>query len=313
MTGFYGMAYLMTGKNPSRQGNSPNGSPSVGLYEASDAPFYIACANDRLYRRLVIDVLNRPDLAGESAAFISLNRGKRGITLDLTKPAACEVARELITRADVVVENFSSGVMKKYGLDYAAVAPGNPRLVYCSISAYGRQGPFASRPGFDPITQAESGFMSLNGFPDGEPVRTGSPIVDMATGMSACNAILLALIARDRLGRGQQVEVALIDTAVAMTGFYGMAYLINGNNPGRFGNSPNGSPTVGVYRASDGPLYMACANDRLYRRLVTDVLERPDLVDDPDFATNIARCANREVVDKVVIYSAICLRPRWHV
>jgi len=134
------------------------------------------------------------DLAGESAAFVSLNRNKRGIALDLTKPEACDVARALIARADVVVENFSSGVMKKYGLDYASVAPGNPRLVYCSISAYGRQGPFASRPGFDPITQAESGFMSLNGFPDGPPVRTGPPAVDMLSGMSACNAILLALI-----------------------------------------------------------------------------------------------------------------------
>jgi formyl-CoA transferase len=112
------------------------------------------------------------DLAGESAAFISLNRGKRGIVLDFANPAACDVARELIARADVVVENFSAGVMKKYGLDYPSVEPSNPRLVYCSISAYGRQGPFASRPGFDPITQAESGFMSLNGFPDGPPVRT---------------------------------------------------------------------------------------------------------------------------------------------
>ena len=168
------------------------------------------------------------EIGGESAAFISLNRNKRGIALDFTNPAALEVARELIAKADVVVENFSGGVMKKYGLDYASVAPTNPRLIYCSISAYGRKGEFALRPGFDPITQAESGFMSLNGFPDGEPVRTGPPIVDMATGMSACNAILLALIARDRLGRGQQVEVALIDTAVAMTGFYGMAYLISG-------------------------------------------------------------------------------------
>src|ERR1700748_3057832 len=114
------------------------------------------------------------DLAGESAAYISLTRGKRGMALDLTKPEACDVARELIARADVVVENFSSGVMKKYGLDYASVAPGNPRLVYCSISAYGRQGPFASRPGFDPITQAESGFMSLNGFSGGSPGGTGT-------------------------------------------------------------------------------------------------------------------------------------------
>src|SRR5215467_16068412 len=182
------------------------------------------------------------ELGGESAAYLSLNRNKHGIALDLTVPEAREVARELIARADVVVENFSATVMEKFGLDYASVEPTNPRLVYCSISAYGRKGPFAARPGFDPITQAESGFMSLNGFADGPPVRTGPPIVDMATGMSACNAILMALIARDRLGKGQQVEVALFDIAMSMTTFYGMAYLINGTNPGRFGNSPNGSP-----------------------------------------------------------------------
>jgi crotonobetainyl-CoA:carnitine CoA-transferase CaiB-like acyl-CoA transferase len=234
------------------------------------------------------------EIGGESAAYLSLNRNKRGIALDFTNPEALEVARELIAKADVVVENFSGGVMKKFGLDYASVEPSNPRLVYCSISAYGRKGPFALRPGFDPITQAESGFMSLNGFPDGQAVRTGPPIVDMATGMSACNAILLALLARDRLGRGQHVEVALIDIAVAMTGFYGMAYLISGKNPGRFGNSPNGSPSVGVYEASDGPFYIACANDRLYRRLVMEVLERPDLVTDPQFANRKARTANKE-------------------
>src|SRR3981189_1896031 len=201
------------------------------------------------------------DLAGESAAFISLNRNKRGIALDFTNPAARDVALELIAKADVVVENFSAGIMKKYGLDYASVAPGNPRLVYCSISAYGRQGPFASRPGFDPITQAESGFMSLNGFPDAPPVRTGPPAIDMVTGMSACNAILLALFARDRLGRRQHVGGALVDGALGMTGFYGMAYLMTGGNPTRQGNSPNGSPSVGVYHGSDAPFFLACAND----------------------------------------------------
>jgi len=233
------------------------------------------------------------DLGGESAAYVSLNRNKRGIALDLANPEGCEIARELIARADVVVENFSSGVMKKYGLDYASVAPDNPRLIYCSISAYGRQGPFASRPGFDPITQAESGFMSLNGFPDGPPVRTGPPAVDLLTGMSACNAILLALVARDRLGRGQQVEVALFDTAVAMTQFYGMAYLMTGVNPSRQGNSPNGSPSVGVYEASDSPFYIACANDRLYRRLVIEVLGRPDLASG-EFGDRRSRSANKE-------------------
>ena len=234
------------------------------------------------------------EAGGESAAYLSLNRNKRGIVLDLSTPSGRDVARDLMLRADIVVENFSASVMGKFGLDYASIARVNPRLIYCSISAYGRKGPFAMRPGFDPITQAESGFMSLNGFQDGPPVRTGPPIVDMATGMSACNAILLALIARDRLGRGQRVEVALFDVAMNMTGFYGMAYLLSGTNPGRFGNSPNGSPTVGVYEASDGPLYVACANDRLYRRLVIEVLGRPDLISDPQFATRKARSTNKE-------------------
>jgi crotonobetainyl-CoA:carnitine CoA-transferase CaiB-like acyl-CoA transferase len=240
------------------------------------------------------------EVAGESAAFLSLNRNKRGIALDLAVPEAREVARDLIAKADVVVENFSAAVMGKFGLDYASVSPTNPRLIYCSISAYGRSGPFAWRPGFDPITQAESGFMSLNGFPDGPPVRTGPPIVDMATGMSACNAILLALLARERLGKGQLVEVALFDMAMAMTGFYGMAYLMNGINPGRFGNSPNGSPSVGVYEASDGPFYIACANDRLYRRLVTDVLDRSDLVTDPQFASRKERWTNKEKLRAII-------------
>jgi crotonobetainyl-CoA:carnitine CoA-transferase CaiB-like acyl-CoA transferase len=240
------------------------------------------------------------EIGGESAAFISLNRNKRDIALDLTNPAARDVARDLISRADVVVENFSASVMEKFGLDYPSVAPSNPRLVYCSISAYGRKGPFSYRPGFDPITQAESGFMSLNGFADGPPVRTGPPIVDMATGMSAVNAILLALMARQRLGKGQQVEVALFDIAQSLTGFYGMAYLINGMNPGRFGNSPNGSPTVGLYEAADGPLYMACANDRLYRRLVTEVLEKPDLLNDPLFINRKVRSQNKEKLRAII-------------
>jgi crotonobetainyl-CoA:carnitine CoA-transferase CaiB-like acyl-CoA transferase len=248
-------------------------------------------------------VYDHAEIGGESAAFISLNRNKRGIALDFTNPKALEVVRELIAKADVVVENFSGGVMKKFGLDYASVQPANPRLVYCSISAYGREGAYALRPGFDPITQAESGFMSLNGFAEGPPLRTGPPIIDLATGMSACNAILLALMAREKLGRGQQVEVALFDIAMAMTTFYGTAYLISGDNPGRFGNSPNGSPTVGVFEASDGPLYMACANDRLVRRLLSDVFERPDLLTDSRFDSRRTRTANkvelRAIIDRI--------------
>src|ERR1700712_2867014 len=251
------------------------------------------------------------EIGGESAAYISLNRNKRGIALDFTNPAALELARQLIAKADVVVENFSGGVMKKYGLDYASVVATNPRLIYCSISAYGRKGEFALRPGFDPITQAESGFMSLNGFPDGPPVRTGPPAIDMVTGMSACNAILLALLARDRLGRGQQVEVALFDVALAMTGFYGMAYLMTGANPSRQGNSPNGSPSVGLYDASDAPFYIACANDRLDRRLVTEVLDRPDLASG-EFADRRSRTANKDKLRAILmeIFSQD-LRENW--
>jgi crotonobetainyl-CoA:carnitine CoA-transferase CaiB-like acyl-CoA transferase len=252
------------------------------------------------------------DLAGESAAFITLNRNKRGIVLDLTNPAARDVARDLISRADVVVENFSGGVMERFGLDYAAVSVTNPRFVYCSISGYGRLGPFATRPGFDPITQAESGFMSLNGFPDGPAVRTGSPIVDFATGMSACNAILMALFARDRLGHGQRVEVALFDIAVALTGFYGMTYLMTGVNQSRFGNSPNGSPSVGIYEASDGPFYIACANDRLYRRLVIEVLGRPDLASGAEFADRRKRTANKDKLRAILAgIFAGDLRDNW--
>src|SRR6202165_1380792 len=162
-----------------------------------------------------------------------------------------------------------------------------------------RSPPMAGRgrfsPGLDfaPIPQAESGFMSLNGFADGPPVRTGPPAVDMLTGMAACNAILLALFARDRIGRGQHVEVALFDVALAMTQFYGMAYLMTGVNPSRQGNSPNGSPSVGLYAASDAPFYIACANDRLYRRFVIEVLGRPDLASG-EFADRRSRTANKE-------------------
>ncbi|HUN50376.1 MAG TPA: CoA transferase [Candidatus Sulfotelmatobacter sp.] len=234
------------------------------------------------------------EIAGETSSFLSLNRNKRSIALDLALPAAQEVARALIARADVVVENFSTGIMERFGLDYATVSRGNPRLVYCSISAYGRKGPFAERPGYDPITQAESGFMSMNGFPDQVPVRTGAPVIDLSTGIMACNTILAALLARDRLGQGQQVEVVLFDMAVAMLGHYSMNYLVTGENQSRFGHAPGGSPINGLFIAADGPFFMTCANDRLYRRLAGEVLGRPDLANDPAFATARARSENKE-------------------
>ena len=159
------------------------------------------------------------------------------------------VARELIAQADVVVENFSTGVMERFGLDYESCRKLNPTLIYCSVSAYGREGAFADRLGFDPIAQAESGFVSMNGYADREGVRALSPVMDISTAMMACNAILGALVARERTGEGQAIEVALFDNAVLMTGYATLQHLFTGKEPQRHGNtSPDTCPS-GVFQA----------------------------------------------------------------
>jgi crotonobetainyl-CoA:carnitine CoA-transferase CaiB-like acyl-CoA transferase len=242
----------------------------------------------------------RPFVGGESAPYLWTNRNKRGIALDLTTAAAREIAVDLIRTADVVVENFSKGVMEKFGLGYEAMRLINPRLIYCSMSAYGRDGAMSDRLGFDPVVQAETGFMSLNGFPDQEGVRTGPAVMDISTGMMGAVAVLGALAARERTGVGQQVEVSLYDTATLMLGFHAMNYLTTGKNPTRFGNRSVDSVPTGVFNASDGALYIACANDRTYQRLVIDVFARKDLAEHPDFASNASRVANRERLTAII-------------
>ncbi len=158
----------------------------------------------------------------------------------------------------------------------------------------------ADRLGFDPVIQAETGFMSLNGYPDQPGVRSGPAVMDISTGMMAAIAVLGGIAARERTGRGQQVEVSLYDTATLMLGFHALNYLATGQNPTRFGNRSMDSAPTGVFNAADGPLYIACANDRTYRRLVTDVFERRDLVEHSQFATNAARVANREELTEVI-------------
>ncbi len=180
---------------------------------------------------------------GQSAPFLWANRNKQGLALDLATEAGRDVAKALIANADIVVENFSAGVMRRFGLDYETVGAAHPRLIYCSVSAFRRDGRFAERPGFDPMVQAEAGFMSLNGFADSPPVRTGPAIMDISTSLMACNAILAALMARSSSGRGQRVEVSLFDTAVSMLGFHAMNHLVSGGTPSRFGNhSPDTAP-----------------------------------------------------------------------
>lgn len=236
----------------------------------------------------------KPHVAGEGAPFLWVNRNKSGVVVDFTSEEGGKLVRDLIATADVVVENFSSGVMKRYGLDYSSVSQTNPKLIYCSISAYGREGTLADRVGFDPVVQAETGFMSMNGHPDQEMTRTGPAVMDISTGMMAANAILGALVARERMGKGQYVEAVLYDTSATMVGFHAMNWLVSGINPTRFGNlSPDSSP-MGMYYAADGPFYLACGNDGLFERLAKRVLMRPDLVTDSEFSTPAGRVANRQ-------------------
>jgi crotonobetainyl-CoA:carnitine CoA-transferase CaiB-like acyl-CoA transferase len=235
-----------------------------------------------------------PALPAQGGPFLWTNRNKKSLALDMKSAAGLKVAKELIAQADVLVENFSSGVMNRFGLDYATCSRLNPRLVYCSISAYGREGPYADRLGFDPIAQAESGFISMNGYADRQGVRTGSAVMDVATAMSATNAILLALMARSRDGVGQKVEVALFDTAILMTGYGAMQHLTAGHEPRRNGNvSPDTCPS-GVFMSQDKPFYINCGNDKIFQRLFEQVLGRPDLAHDPVLSQRVKRLEQRE-------------------
>lgn len=230
------------------------------------------------------------------APFVWCNRNKRSIALNLKSPEGLAAARALIAKADVVVENFSTGVMKRLGLDYESCLIDNPSLIFCSVSAYGRDGRFADRLGFDPIAQAESGFISMNGYPDREGVRALSPVMDISTAMMACNAILGALFARTRTGKGQSVEVALFDNAVLMTGYAPLQQLFSGKEPVRPGNTSPDSCPSGVFYAQDRPFLINSGNTQIFRRLVTQVVGLPHLASDPAYATNKDRLERREEV-----------------
>ncbi len=245
----------------------------------------------------------------EGAPYLWTNRNKKSIALDLKLPDAQRIAREIVDRSDVVLENFSTGVMARFGLDYPTVAAANPRLIYASVSAYGRDGALRDRLGFDPITQAESGFMSMNGEPDRAGVRTGPSIMDMSTAMMTTNAVLAALFARERLGCGQFIENALFDTAVTMVGFHAMNYLVSGNEPTRVGNNSRDTVPTAALETADGPIYVACANDRTWQRMAVQVLERPDLAEHPDYAKTPQRVRNRDTL-LTIIRDILRTRPR---
>ena len=226
------------------------------------------------------DFRQYPPLHGDlqhGAPFLWTNRNKRSVAIDLKVPRGQEIVRELIAKADVIVENFSTGVMQRFGLDYDSCREIKPDIIYCSVSAYGRDGASADRLGFDPVAQAESGFVSMNGYSDREGVRALSPVMDISTAMMACNAILGALVARERNGIGQAIEVSLFDNAVLMTGYATLQHLFSGTNPQRSGNtSPDTCPS-GVFQAQDRAFYINCGNDKIFQRLMSQVIGRDDL------------------------------------
>lgn len=236
-----------------------------------------------------------PRLGGESHFFFAFNRGKKSVALDVRKPEGLALALQLAEQADVVVENFRPGVATRLGIDYAALSASNPRLIYCSISAYGQEGPNSDRPGFDPILQAESGMMAMTGPVEGPPMRHPVSIIDTFTSIHATAAISTALYARERTGKGQHIDMALFDAAVSAVGNAAMYYLVGGEEPPRTGNAHGTTVPVNVFQASDGPLYMAIGNQRLYEDLCR-ILERPDLLADERFADPAARSVNREAM-----------------
>jgi crotonobetainyl-CoA:carnitine CoA-transferase CaiB-like acyl-CoA transferase len=241
-----------------------------------------------------------PALDGQGAPFLWGNSNKRSITIDLKNPLGREVVLDLIRGADVLVENFSTGVMDRLGLGYAALSDLNPKLVYCSISAYGRTGEFSDRLGFDPVLQAESGFIATNGYPDREGVRTAASTMDIATAMMACNAVQACLLARERTGRGQYVELSLHDTAMLMIGFQASQHLFSGVEPTRNGNtSPDTAPT-GVFRAKDSSFYISSSNTGIFQRLFAQVIERPDMAEDEELMTRAGRLKRRDELFSVL-------------
>jgi crotonobetainyl-CoA:carnitine CoA-transferase CaiB-like acyl-CoA transferase len=229
---------------------------------------------------------------GGSSLFLSANRGKRSIVLDLKSGAGKQLARQLCDRADVVVENFSVGVMDRLGLGYGELRKGNPGLIYCSISGFGADDE-SRRRAYDAVLQAASGFMSVTGDVDGPPLRTAIPVIDTAAASAATIAVLAALAARARDGEGQLLEVALIDVAVSMLTTFATAALLTGSNPRRNGNRAAQSAPSDVFATADGWISVTCGNDRLFQNLAR-ALQLPELADDPDYATTVARVRNQE-------------------
>lgn len=237
---------------------------------------------------------------GQSGFYLSTNRNKRSITIDHSKPEGAELIRKLASVSDVVVENFRSGVLAKYGLDYDSLSSINPRLVYCSVTGFGQDGPYAMRAGYDGVFQAMSGMMSVSGVPDGEPgagpMKVGVSMVDVLTGLYASSAILAALHHRDNhTGTGQYIDISLLDCGLASLSHYVQNFLVSGAPAPRRGNGGFGGIPSQAFRCSDADIFVVASTPKQFAGLA-EALGRPELTDDPRFSTVSARIANRDLV-----------------
>ena len=245
----------------------------------------------------------------QSSFFTVSNRNKRSLTLDHSKPAGQEVIRKLVETADVLIENYKVGNLAKYGLDYESLKAINPRLIYCSVTGYGQTGPDAALPGYDGLFQATGGIMAVTGIPEGRPgagpLKCGPSRVDFVTGHNTAIAILAALQYRARTGEGQFIDIALLDTSVAMVSHIMQDYLISGFPPPRLGNGGNGGGPADLISASDGIVYLTAGTDEHYRRL-TVLMEQPELFTDDRFDSNFkrARSGQAELIDIVNAWSS---------
>lgn len=236
---------------------------------------------------------------GESAYFMAINRNKRSITVNLKSAEGQEILRRLAVVSDVLVENYRTGTLDKMGLGYEALHQLNPRLIYCSISGYGRNGPYAGRPGYDFTIQAEGGIMGVTGPEEGPPYRVGISIIDLTTGIFASTAILAALYSREKTGEGQLIDISLLDTSVALLANVAANYLVGGVEPKRMGNAHFNIAPYEVFRARDKWFTLGAANPRQWERLC-EVIGKPDLKNDPRFITNKDRVANRAMLSKIM-------------
>lgn len=232
----------------------------------------------------------------ETTYYNSMNRNKRSITVDLQTPEGVKIIHDLLPQCDVVVQNFKTGGAEKLGLGYEQLKAIKPDLIYCSVAGYDSSGPEAKRPGYDLVIQGESGLMALNGEANTPPLKFGVAVVDLMTGMYAAQAVLAALFQRTRTGKGRHIEMALYDCGLMITGYYGLDAMLLGHDPQRYGNAHPSIVPYGMYDAADGPLIIAVGNNAQFDKFCRQVIERPDIVEDPRFATNVERAKNRLVL-----------------